>query len=135
MRVDADMFGTLDVAMSGLRANRKNVDVITSNVVNARTTDVGNGQPYRRLEAIFKAADKGISGVEISEVTEDMSEFERVLKPGHPQADAEGYVQMPNVNLPQELISLNMATRAYEASAAILKRYQKMVQTSLELLK
>ncbi|MBN1818898.1 MAG: flagellar basal body rod protein FlgC [Sedimentisphaerales bacterium] len=135
MRVDGDMFGTLDIAMSGLRANRKHVDVITSNVVNARTTDVGNGQPYRRLEAIFKASDDGISGVEISEVTEDMSEFERVLKPGHPQADAEGYVQMPNVNLPQELISLNMATRAYEASAAILKRYQKMVQTSLELLK
>ena len=135
MKVEAGLFGTLDIAVSGLKANRKQVDVITSNVVNARTTDVGDGQPYRRLETIFKTDPDALSGVEVAEVVEDPSAFQRVLKPNHPQADADGYVLMPNVDLPQELIQLNMATRAYQASAAIMKRYQKMVETSLGLLK
>jgi len=135
MKVEGGMFGTLDIAVSGLKANRKHVDVITSNVVNARTTDVGDGQPYRRLEAIFKTDTDALAGVKEVEIVEDGSEFQRVLMPNHPQADAQGYVLMPNVNLPEELINLNMATRAYQASAAILKRYQKMVETSLGLLK
>ena len=135
MKVEGGMFGTLDIAVSGLKANHKQVDVITSNVVNARTTDVGNGQPYRRLETVFKTTPDELNGVEVADIVQDTSEFQRVLKPGHPQADANGYVLMPNVDLPQELIQLNMATRAYEASAAILKRYQKMVETSLGLLK
>jgi len=135
MKVDTDMFGTLDIAMSGLKANRKQMDVVASNIVNARTTDAGAGEPYRRLEAIMKTAGDGVAGVEVADVVEDAGDFQKVLKPGHPQADAQGYVRMPNVNLPQEMISLNLATRAYEASAAILKRYQRMVETSLGLLR
>jgi flagellar basal-body rod protein FlgC len=136
MRIEGDMFGTLDVAISGLKASRKHMDVVTSNVVNAQTTDDGKGEPYRRLEAIFKASsEKGISGVEVSDVSQDMTEFPKVLNPGHPQADAQGYVRMPNVNLPRELIQMNQATRAYEANAALLRRYQRMVEASLALLR
>ncbi len=135
MRVEGDMFGTLDVAVSGLKASRKHMDVVTSNVVNAQTTDAGKGEPYRRLEAVFKASNEGISGVEVADIVADPSAFQKVLKPGHPQADAQGYVQMPNVSLPRELIQMNQATRAYEANASILRRYQRMVEASLALLR
>ncbi len=135
MRVEGDMFGTLDVAISGLKASRKHMDVVTSNVVNAQTTDAGRGEPYRRLEAVFKATTEGVSGVEVADIVADPSEFQKVLKPGHPQADAQGYVRMPNVNLPRELIQMNQATRAYEANASILRRYQRMVEASLALLR
>ena len=135
MAINGNMFGTIDIAVSGLKAYGKQIDVISSNVANARTTDTGNGEPYRRLEAIFKAAGEGISGVEVADIAKDMSEFQRILSPTSPSADANGYVSMPNISLPTELINLNYASRAYQANAAILKRYQKMVESSLELLK
>jgi flagellar basal-body rod protein FlgC len=64
-----------------------------------------------------------------------MSDFQKILNPGHPNADENGYVSMPNVHLPVEMINLNVAARTYQANAAILKRYQQMVETTLELLK
>jgi flagellar basal-body rod protein FlgC len=130
-----NIFGPIDIATSGLRAHNKHMEVISSNIAHARTTDAGDGQPYRRLEASFKAEDDGISGVSLDEILPDKSDFIRILNPGHPDADSDGYVLMPNVNLPTELINLNIATRAYQANVAILKRYQKMVETTLELLR
>lgn len=135
MRIGENMFGAMDIAISGLKANRRQMDVITSNVVNSRTTDAGNGKPYRRLEALLETTGDGVTGVQVSKIVEDMSDFQRLLKPGHPDADSDGYVMMPNVNMAQEVINLNMASRAYQASAAVMKRYQKMVETSLNLLK
>jgi hypothetical protein len=74
-------------------------------------------------------------GVNIEKITKDMSDFTKILDTGNPDADSEGYVLMPNVDLPTEMINLTIATRAYEANAAVLKRYQKMVDTTLELLR
>ena len=128
-------FGPIDIAISGLRAQSKNMEVISSNIANARTTDAGKGKPYRRLEAMFKTDRDGVSGVSLDEIVADMSDFHRILDPGNPNADKQGYVTMPNVNLPIEMMNLNSATRAYQANAAILKRYQQMVETTLELLK
>ncbi len=128
-------FGPVDIAISGLRAQSKQIEVISSNVANARTTDVGNGQPYRRLEAVFETEDDGIGGVSLDEILMDMSDFPRIFDPGNPRADEQGYIAMPNVNLPIEMMNLTIATRAYQANAAILKRYQQMVETTLELLK
>ncbi len=130
-----DIFGPVDIAVSGMRAQSKNVEVISSNVANARTTDAGKGEPYRRLEALLKAEVDGISGVVVDQIAEDTSDFQSIFDPGNPQADESGYVLMPNVNLPLEMINLNIATRAYQANAAILKRYQQMVETTLELLR
>ena len=76
-----------------------------------------------------------ISGVRLDEIVADMSDFKKVLKPGHPDADKQGYVMLPNVDLPIEMMSLATATRAYEANVAVLKRYQQMVETTLELLR
>ncbi len=128
-------FGPIDIAISGMQAQNKNIGVISSNVANAQSTDNGQGQPYRRLEAIFKADDDDMGGVTLEEIAADMSELPRILRPGHPDADEQGYVTMPNVDLPIEMVNLTMATRAYQANVAVLKRYQRMVETTLELLR
>ena len=130
-----DSFGPIDVAISGMRAQKKSIGVISSNVANAQSTDDGDGSPYRRMEAVFKAADDGSGGVIFDDVTTDMSELPRLLKPGHPSADEAGYVTMPNVNVPIEMINLTLATRTYQANVAVMKRYQRMVETTLELLR
>jgi flagellar basal-body rod protein FlgC len=136
MKVDgAGMFGTIDIATSGLQAYNRQMEVIGSNMANIQTTDAGNGEPYRRLIATFKAAEDDTGGVIIDELATNESPFKRILMPGHPEADEDGYVAMPNIDWPTEMISLNTASRAYQANAAILKRYQKMVESSLELLK
>ena len=128
-------FSPIDIAISGLRAQGQRIEVISSNVANVQSTDNGNGQPYRRLEAALKTDSDGLGGVSLGEITTDMSDFLRILKPGHPDADEQGYVRMPNVKLPIEMMNLNIAARAYQANTAVLRRYQQMVETTLELLK
>ncbi len=128
-------FGPIDIALSGMRAQNKSIGVISSNVANAQSTDDGDGSAYRRLEAIFRAADDEIGGVILDEIAADMSELPRILKPGHPDADKQGYVAMPNVDLPVEMVNLTMAARAYQANVAVMKRYQRMVESTLELLR
>ncbi|MHC4075684.1 MAG: flagellar basal body rod protein FlgC [Planctomycetota bacterium] len=128
-------FGPIDIAISGLRMQSKRMELISSNVANAQTTDNGDGQPYRRLEAVLKTDEDGMGGVSLDEVIADMSAFPKILKPSHPDADEQGYVTMPNVKLPVEMINLNIAARAYQANTAVLKRYQEMVETTLELLR
>jgi flagellar basal-body rod protein FlgC len=130
-------FNPIDISVSGLRAQAKRMEVISSNVSNAQTTNDGTGQPYRQLDAVFKTdgVNNGIGGVTLDEITTNMNEFPKILKPGHPDADENGYVTMPNVNIPQEMMNLTIASRAYQANTAVLKRYQAMVNTTLELLK
>lgn len=127
-------FGPIDIAISGLRAQNKQMEIISSNVANARTTNTGNGQPYRRLEATFKS-DGDISGVKLDKILTDTGDFLKVLDPGNPLADEDGYIAMPNVNLPVEMMNLTIATRMYQANTAVLKRYQQMVETTIELLR
>jgi len=127
-------FGPVDIAISGLQAQGKQIEIISSNVANSRTTNAGNGEPYRRLEAAF-IADDDMGGVKLDKILTDTSEFLKVLDPRHPLADENGYVSMPNVSLPHEMINLSIATRVYQANTAVLKRYQQMVETTLELLR
>ena len=133
MNVD-NFFSPLDISISGLKAQNKQMEVISSNVANARTSDAGKGEPYRRLEATFKT-DSDLGGVQLDKILPDMGDFLRVYDPGNPQADSDGYVAMPNINLPGEMINLNVATRVYQANVAVLKRYQRMVESTLELLR
>ena len=127
-------FGPIDIAISGIQAQSKQMEIISSNVANSRTTDAGNGEPYRRLEAIFKTEDE-IGGVKLDDIISDTSDFLRILDPGNPMADEDGYVSMPNINLPVEMMNLTIASRMYQANTAVLKRYQQMVETTLELLR
>jgi flagellar basal-body rod protein FlgC len=133
MKVD-NFFSPIDIAISGLRAQGKQMEVISSNVANARTSDAGKGEPYRRLEAMFKS-DGDLGGVKLDKILPDMGDFLEVFDPSSPQADKDGYVAMPNINLPLEMMNLNIATRVYQANVAVLKRYQRMVETTLELLR
>ena len=134
MAVDR-LFGPVDISVSGMRAQDQYMEVISSNIANARTIDTGQGQPYRRLDAILRSENEGVGGVVVDSIVQDMSVLQRIYDPGNPQADASGYVSMPNIHLPIEMMNLNVASRAYQANAAILKRYQKMVETTLELLR
>jgi flagellar basal-body rod protein FlgC len=135
MKID-NQFDPIDIAISGIKAQARSIKVISTNVANVQTADNGNGQPYRRLEAVFRANDEDLGPVSIEEVAADMSSgFPKVLKPGHPMADKDGYVSMPNVSMPMEMMNLNVAARSYQANVAVLKRYQQVVEASLQLLK
>ena len=134
MKVE-NTYGPIDIAISGLRAQNKQMEIISSNIANAQTTDAGKGEPYRRIEAVFKTQKNEISGVEIGKITTDTSDFQKMLDPGNPKADKNGYINMPNVSLPVEMMNLSIATKTYQANAAVIKRYQQMVETTLELLR
>jgi flagellar basal-body rod protein FlgC len=134
MTID-QVFGPVDISVSGMRAHDQSMEVISSNIANARTLDSGQGAPYRRLQTILQSENEGVSGVMVGDIVQDMSALQRIYDPGNPKADAGGYITMPNVQLPVEMMNLAVASRAYQANAAILKRYQKMVETTLELLR
>jgi flagellar basal-body rod protein FlgC len=135
MKIESS-FSPIDIAISGMNAHRKQMEIISSNVANIQTTDDGSGKPYRRLTVDLKSQGAGVSSVEVDDISKDMSDFHKMIaRPGDPRADKDGYVTMPNVDLSTELMDLNIASRAYQANVAMLKRYQKMVQSSLELLK
>ena len=127
----------VDIAVSGLRAQAMRMNVIANNIANAQTTDVGDGTPYRRKVVSLTTSDDALSGVDVLGVESDLaSEIKRVHKGvGYPGADANGYVNMPNVSVPVEMMNMVTATRAYQASAAVLKRYQDMTDVTLELLR
>lgn len=129
------VFNPIDISVSGMQAQDKSMEIISSNIANARTMDAGQGTPYRRLEAVLQSEKEGISTVVVGNVAQDMSALQRIYDPGNPQADANGYITMPNVQLPVEMMNLGVASRTYQANAAMLKRYQKMVETTLELLR
>jgi len=133
---DENMFGPIDVSVSGMNAHSRSMKHIYNNIANARTVDAGNGLPYRRVELLFKQrVDKELGGVEVDKVVADRSPFTEIYDPSHPYANGEGYVRMPNVSIPKEMINLTIATRAYQANVAVLRRYQQMVDSTLELLR
>jgi flagellar basal-body rod protein FlgC len=126
----------IDIAISGLRAESLRMKVISGNIANSRTSRTETGSPYRRKEVALSTSAAAGGGVEIGGVTEDMaSDFKDVYMPGHPDADRSGMVKMPNVDLPTEMMNMVSASRAYQANAAILKRYQDGVNAILELLR
>ncbi|HUS92472.1 MAG TPA: flagellar basal body rod protein FlgC [Phycisphaerae bacterium] len=125
----------VDIAISGLRAEAMRMKVIAENIANAHTTRTESGEPYRRKSVVLEAG-RGVEGVAIKEIVADTTTgFKDVFMPGHPDADDQGVVRMPNVDLPVEMINMVVASRAYQANAAILKRYQDMVNATLELLR
>src|SRR5262245_37004481 len=111
-----NLITAIDVNASGLTAQRKRVEVSSSNLANSQTTRTAEGGPYRRKDVVFTTdsfdetlnivMDSGVAGVEVSQVVEDPRPFDRRYEPGHPDADAEGYVAYPNVNVMEEMANL-----------------------------
>jgi len=126
---------SVDIAVSGLKAQAMRMSVIATNIANAGTTRTADGTPYRRQDVVLRTGG-GIEGVTVAKVAQDKkSEFKRILEPGHPDADAQGYVTMPNVDLPIEMMHLVLASRAYQANTAVMKRYQESIDLTMELLR
>jgi len=125
----------VDIAVSGLRAQSLRLNLIAGNIANANTTRTDTGQPFRRRDVVLQTAPGDLGGVTILRIAQDASDFRSVLMKGHPDADADGYVRMPNVDLPVEMTNLVTASRAYQANVAVLKRYQDLVEATMELLR
>ena len=122
-----------DVSASGLSAQRARLDVITSNIANVETTRTPAGGPYRRLAAVFASRGSNPAGVEMIGTVADAREPRRVHQPGHPDANAEGFVDYPNVNIVEEMVDIVSAVRGYEANAAAFNAAKTMAQHALDL--
>ena len=118
--ITAPYFPAISTSASGLSAESLRMEVIANNVANANTTRGVDGEPFRRREVMFASALDETTGQELGVRVEgtrpDASELPRIYKPGHPHADAQGYVTMPNVVISNEMVDLIVASRAYEAN-------------------
>lgn len=137
----------LDIASSGMTAQRLRMDVISNNLANATTTRTANGGPYRKQMVVFEArspqnADfkqilqdelKEYGGVRVQKVVEDQSPFRRVYEPSNPDADKEGYVNYPNVNVVSEMVDMISTTRSYEANVTTMNSIKSMAMKAIEI--
>ena len=130
------VFSGMRISASGLSAERMRMDVISSNVANVKTTRTEDGGAYRRKVATFaENYDKklGMLGVKTVSIEEDKTPLNRVYEPMHPDADEEGYVEYPNVDLLVEMSDLISATRAYESNIDTLNAQKNMISKALEI--
>ncbi len=131
------MIRALDISSSALTAQRARLDVIAGNMANAEVTrqEDGTPLPFRRRFVTFAAGDgQGGPGVHVDSVQTDQSPFKSRYQPWHPDADARGYVQLPNVSITMEYIDALAASRAYEANAAMLTVTRGMIQQALRMM-
>jgi len=142
-------FNSLDISASGLTAQRLRMDLISQNIANANTTKTEDGTPYRRKVLVFQQrsgdrpfseyltdaskAKVGAGGVRVLKVAEDQTPFKRIYDPSNPDADKDGYVNMPNVDVTTEMINMISASRSYEANISSLNATKSMAMKALEI--
>jgi flagellar basal-body rod protein FlgC len=137
------ILGATNVSSSGCSAERLRMEVVANNIANANSTRTPDGGPFRRQDVVFQnvlnqrmrnaLAGAQLGGVQAVEVVDDMSELPRVYNPGHPDADSTGFVTMPNVQLPIEMVNLMTANRAYEANVKVLQAFRQQAEQVLQL--
>jgi len=125
-------FRGLDISASGMTANRIWQEVVAVNIANAETTRTPSGEPFRRKLVVMMQ--DGLR-VRVAAIVDDPSPFRLVYDPSHPDADANGYVRMPNVHPVLEMVDLMAATRGYEFNAQALAIQRQMLQQVLDLLR
>src|SRR5262245_30950768 len=128
------IIGTLRVSGSALTAERARLDTISQNIANAQTTRGVDGHAYRHRDVVFETIRDdqfGAGGVRVAKVVPSDRPLERIYNPGHPDADANGYVEMPNVNLVEEMVDMVAASRAYEANVAAANATKSLVARAL----
>lgn len=142
-----DFMTAIDVGASALKAERTHLNVISMNLANAKTTRTVGGGPYRRKEVIFKetevespfskamneALDQEVKGVRVESIQNDRRPLKQVYEPGHPDADAEGYVRYPDINVVEEMTNMLQAMRAYEANVSTITTTKNMFTKALEI--
>jgi flagellar basal-body rod protein FlgC len=146
------MFGGMEISATALTAQRLRLNVTAENLANAETTKTADGNPYRRkevtltsvggngtfgsrLSAAMGASGVAPGGVQATAITEDQTAGKLVYDPGNPDANAQGYVQMPNVDTVTEMVDLIDAQRAYEANVTAMNASKQMFSKTLELLR
>ena len=142
------LFSSLSVSASGMAAQRARAELLVENLANAETTRTPEGGPYRRQDAVFESTPVGspfssvfgqemeaASGVAVASVVTDTRDPEKRYMPGHPDADANGYVAFPRVNSAEDMVDLMGAARGYEANVAAIGAVKDMIQRSIDLLK
>ena len=132
-----DPFGSLTVSLSGMIAQKYRLDAIAWNLANAHTTRAPGGGPYRRRDVVIAAWPYGPGelGVKVVGVYRDPRPFRVRYEPGHPDADGQGFVRLPNVNPLEEMANLVAALRAYEANARAFEAAKRMALRALETLR
>jgi flagellar basal-body rod protein FlgC len=144
-----DFFSSMDISSSALTAERTRMNLISSNLANASATRTSEGGPYKRKDAVFSATPVESSGsfnralssaagqqarqVEITEIVEDQNPPRMQYEPGHPDANAQGYVAMPNVNVVEEMADMISASRSYEANVTAVQAAKSMALKTLEI--
>ncbi len=143
----------MNVVGSGLTAQQLRLDIISENVTNMQTTRTENGEPYRRKMVVFeeqggresfqaalaRAAGRQLTpnnnegGVRVTEIVEDTSDFKQIYDPTHPDADANGYVRLPNVDLVKETVDAMAAQQAYTANVTVFNALKGMATSALEI--
>lgn len=141
------MFDYMNISASALTAEKTRIDIIAKNMANANTTRATGGVPYRRQMPVFaeynetsfenilnsKIGKENFKGVKISKVVEDDSPFRTIYEPGHPDADENGYVQMPNVDVVKEMVDMISAQRAYDSNVTAINTAKAMMSKALEI--
>ncbi len=140
-----DFLSALHISASGLAAERMRVNLAASNLANAESTRGPNGKPYQRLDPVLEAVPFGEelgaatpagaapSGVRVARIAADDAPGKRVFSPSHPDADADGFVTLPNVNPVHEVVNLVSAQRAYDANATAVDTLKAMAQRALDI--
>jgi flagellar basal-body rod protein FlgC len=142
------MFDVLKISASGLTAERTRMENIATNLANVHTTRTDEGGPYKKKDVVFTTSDvsagvrhfgsllkEKAEGVKVEEVVESEKPFEQVYDPYHPDANSEGYVNFPNVNVMEEMADMVAATRAYEANINMMNTTKEMFVKTLEIVK
>jgi flagellar basal-body rod protein FlgC len=143
------LFSTLSISSSGMQAQRTRAELLVENIANAETTRTPGGGPYRRKDAVFTSSEVSSpfasmysnelagssTGVGVSEIKVDDRTPDMRYLPGHPDADANGYVAFPKVNAAEEVVDLMGASRGFQANISAMSAVKDMIQKSIDLLK
>lgn len=144
------LFDALNISASGLTAQRLRMDVTSANLANAQTTRTPEGGAYRRQDVVLQESSGGGSfagalsgalggggepaGVEVAAIVPDTTPLRQVYEPGNPEANAQGYVEMPNVNPVEEMTDLIDASRSYQANVTAMQTTKQVFSKTIELL-
>lgn len=130
------MFKVFDVSGSAVSAQSQRLNVVASNLANADSVVAEDGQPYRAKQVVFAArpvAGPEAIGVQVTQVVESAAPLRLVYEPNNPAANAEGYVEMPNVNVVEEMVNMISASRAYQNNAEVMNTARTLLQRTLQI--
>ena len=137
------LFSVMNIASSGLYAERTRMNIIANNIANANTTKTADGTPYRRKFPVFSSAlqkemggrlrdDRKLGGVKVDKIKTSTDPFKKLYIPGHPDADKDGFVLNSNVSSATEMVDMIVASRAYEANLSIMRSANRMISRTLQ---